>query len=34
MHRIDGIGNWILVIMAAASFISIITALNIDAIEF
>ncbi len=32
MHRIDGIGNWILVIMAVASFISMIAALSIDAI--
>lgn len=32
MHKIDGIDNWILVIMAAVSFTSMITALNIDAL--
>jgi hypothetical protein len=32
MHRIDGIGNLILVIMAAASCISMVAALNLESI--
>jgi hypothetical protein len=32
MRGIDGIGNWILVIMAAASCISMITVLSLDSI--
>lgn len=32
MHRIDGIGNWVLVIMAAASCISMVAALNLESI--
>jgi hypothetical protein len=32
MRGIDGIGNWILVIMAAASCISMITVLGLDSI--
>ena len=32
MRGIDGIGNWVLVIMAAASFISMIAILNLNSI--
>ena len=32
MRSIDGIGNWVLVIMAAASFISMIAAFNLNSI--
>ncbi len=32
MRGIDGIGNWILVLMAAASFISMVAALSLDSI--
>jgi len=32
MRGIDGIGNWVLVIMAAASCISMIAALSLDSI--
>ena len=32
MRGIDGIGNWVLVIMAAASFVSMIAALSLDSI--
>jgi hypothetical protein len=32
MRGIDGIGNWILVLMAAASFITMIAALSLDGI--
>jgi len=32
MRGIDGIGNWVLVIMAAASFISMIAVLNLNSI--
>ena len=32
MRGLDGIGNWVLVIMAAASFISMIAALSLDSI--
>lgn len=32
MRGIEGIGNWVLVIMAAASFISMIAAFNLNSI--
>jgi len=32
MRGIDGIGNWVLVIMAAASFVSMVAALSLDSI--